>query len=108
MTDDTLMLIGIAALGGILLGTIWGRWATWSYIASKGPDGVGWRTAFHLRGKFYYVVTEAEYVDKVMGPPSHLYGEGMRVEQGPGYTRFSSGMPPRDGAIDITHRQNRP
>ena len=51
---------------GLLLGRLWAGWAIWGYIQSKAPCSIGWRTAFFLRGKMYYVVTEREYVDRVM------------------------------------------
>jgi hypothetical protein len=79
-------LLAVAALAGLMVGMLWGKWLAWGYIRSKTPDGIGFRTAFPLRGKLFYVVTEREYVERVMPP---LPGE-MRVEQHPGFVRFTN------------------
>lgn len=84
----TIFLVGF--LGGQLLT----RWLVNGYYASKTPDSVGHRTAICIKGKFYYLVTEREYVNKVMGP----LPDGSRVEIGDNYVRYSHGMPPRGDA----------
>lgn len=66
--SDEMGWLAVAAMGGILLGTIWGRWAEASIWRGKCGNEVGHRTAMCSGGRFYYVVTEREYVDKVMGP----------------------------------------
>jgi hypothetical protein len=91
MSEEMMLIVSTAVMAGMLLGRWWAGWAIWGYIYSKTPDVGGWRTAFHLRGKFYYVVTEREYVNNVMGP----LPDGSRVEIGDNYTRFSHNMPPR-------------
>lgn len=78
--------LAIAGLGGLLLGTIWGRWATWGYIQSKTPDATAHRTGFFLRGQMYYVVTEREYVNNVMEP----LPDGSRVEIHDNFIRFTN------------------
>lgn len=132
-----------AGLGGVLLGTLWGRWVANSYWHSKTPDKDGFRTAIYSRGKPYYVVTAEEYVRHIMGPwpklwlwkdgdrflafdhefPTYDNGDPQvlgepaatamfrpnnipfsRVERGPGYLRYSVGMPPREGAA-LVHKQ---
>lgn len=66
--SDTIMLLLAVAGGGFCVGALFGGWAEASRWRSKGPDSVGWRTAMCSGGKFYYVVTEREYVNRIMGP----------------------------------------
>jgi hypothetical protein len=67
MTDEWAWA-GIAGMMGLLLGYVWGaRMVDW-YWRSKAPDAVGHRTAMCSGGKFYYVVSEREYVEKILGP----------------------------------------
>ena len=63
---DFVTALALGAMGGLLLGRIWAGWAIWGYLQSKTPDAAGWRTGFFMRGKFYYVVSAREYVDRVM------------------------------------------
>lgn len=85
--------LGVVALGGVLVGQLMTRWAINGYYAAKCPDAVGHRTGIFIKGRMYYLVTEREYVNKVMGP----LPDGSRVEIGDNYTRYSHGMPPREG-----------
>lgn len=76
----------IAALGGFLVGSLFGRWVEASIWRGKCGDSVGHRTAMCSGGKFYYVVTEREYVNKVMAP----LPDGTRVEIGDNFVRFTN------------------
>jgi hypothetical protein len=60
--------IALAALGGLVVGAWLGKWSEASLWRGKAGDSVGFRTAMCSGGKFYYVVSEHEYVNKVMGP----------------------------------------
>jgi hypothetical protein len=66
MTNEWWEALALGGMGGLLLGLIAGSQMAHSYWRSKGPDSVGFRTAMYSGGKFYYVVTEHEYVHKVM------------------------------------------
>lgn len=57
----------VALLAGLVLGRAWGGWQTNWYWRSKAPDASGFRTAMVSGGKFYYVVTDQEYLDKFLG-----------------------------------------
>ncbi len=47
-------LILTAGLGGVLLGTMWGRWVTNSYWIAKGPDSVGASALAGIRAPLEY------------------------------------------------------
>jgi len=66
MSSEEWALVGIGVMAGLLLGRLWAGWAIWGYLRSKTPDAAGFRTAFYLNGKRYYVVSDREYVGKVM------------------------------------------
>lgn len=63
--SDLVVWLAIAAEVGALAG-MWlaGRMRD-SYIVGKADDRYG-RTAMCVRGKFYYVVPEAEYVERML------------------------------------------
>jgi len=67
MSDEVSLMI-VVGMAAMLMGLILGRWSEASIWRGKCGDEVGYRTAMCSGGKFYYVVTEREYVDKVMGP----------------------------------------
>jgi hypothetical protein len=82
--------IASAAMIGMLAGQLLTRWLINGYYAGKRPDGVSHRTGIFIKGSMYYLVTEREYVNKVLAP----LPDGSRVEIGDNFVRFTN-MPPR-------------
>lgn len=91
MSDEPIWIAVVGIEIGLIIGLVVGSYLQARLWRSKAGDAVGFRTAICSGGKFYYVVTEREYVNKVMGP----LPDGSRVEIGDNYIRYSHNMPPR-------------